>query len=89
MSYFGTILTKCIKGSFNHFVLQDGYLFKDNHLCTPQNSLQEAIILEAHGSGLAGHFGRDLSLVASQFYGPRMERDIMKHLQRCKTCHIT
>lgn len=88
--YFGTILIACLKGHFNHFVLLDGFFFKDNWLCIPQCFLREAIIVEGHGGGLAGHFGRDktLSLVADNFYWPRMERDIMRHLKHCKTCHI-
>ncbi|GKC06371.1 RNA-directed DNA polymerase [Tanacetum coccineum] len=49
-----------------------------------------AIILEGHAGGLAGHFGRDktLSLLREQFYWPKMERDVNRHLERCRTCHI-
>ncbi|GJU08564.1 reverse transcriptase domain-containing protein [Tanacetum coccineum] len=40
--------------------------------------------------GLAGHFGRDktLDLLREQFYCPKMERDVHRLLERCRTCHI-
>ncbi|GJU89629.1 RNA-directed DNA polymerase [Tanacetum coccineum] len=49
-----------------------------------------AIILEGHAGGLAGHFGRDktLALLPEQFYWPKMERDVNRLLERCRTCHI-
>nr|GEY60934.1 RNA-directed DNA polymerase [Tanacetum cinerariifolium] len=48
------------------------------------------IILEGHACGLAGHFGRDktLALLREQFYWPKMERDVNRLLERCRTCHI-
>jgi hypothetical protein len=65
----------CSNGPNKHFLLQDGFLFKDNHLCIiPQCLLREAIIKEAHGGSLAGHFGRDktLTLVQEHFVWPKM-----------------
>ncbi|GJU02559.1 reverse transcriptase, partial [Tanacetum coccineum] len=48
------------------------------------------IILEGHAGGIAGHFGRDktLALLHEQFYWPKMERDVNRLLERCRTCHI-
>ncbi|GKA77002.1 RNA-directed DNA polymerase [Tanacetum coccineum] len=68
----------------------DGYLFKGARLCIPLCSLREAIILEGHAGRLAGHFGRDktLALLREQFYWPKMERDVNRLLERCRTCHI-
>nr|GEV75917.1 RNA-directed DNA polymerase [Tanacetum cinerariifolium] len=68
----------------------DGYLFKSVRLCIPLCSLREAIILEGHAGGLAGHFGRDktLALLREQFYWPKMKRDVNRLLERCRTCHI-
>ncbi|GJT56336.1 RNA-directed DNA polymerase [Tanacetum coccineum] len=49
------------------------------------------IILEGHAGGLAGHFGCDKTLAQlhEQFYWPKMERDVNRLLERCRTCHIT
>nr|GEX57891.1 hypothetical protein [Tanacetum cinerariifolium] len=62
----------------------DGYLFKGVRLCIPLCSLCEAIILEGHAGGLAGHFGRDktLALLREQFYWPKMELDVNRLLER-------
>ncbi|GJT33075.1 RNA-directed DNA polymerase [Tanacetum coccineum] len=49
-----------------------------------------AIILEGHADGLAGHFGRDktLALLCEHFYWLKMERDVNRLLERCRACHI-
>ncbi|WRX11626.1 Integrase [Theobroma cacao] len=75
---------------YRQFHRQEGYLFKGNQLCIPQCSLRQSIIWEAHNGGLAGHFGRDktLALVKEKFYWPKLERDIIRHIQRCRICHI-
>ncbi|XP_026378780.1 uncharacterized protein LOC113273245 [Papaver somniferum] len=54
------------------FLIQDGFLFKDNRLCIPQGSLRLYLMQELHGSGLGGHFGKDktISLVEERFFGP-------------------
>ncbi|GJY90487.1 RNA-directed DNA polymerase [Tanacetum coccineum] len=72
------------------FSKMDGYLFKGARLCIPFCSLREAIVLEGHAGGLAGHFGRDntLALLREHFYWPKMERDVNRLLNRCRTCHI-
>uniref|UniRef100_A0A2N9HXI8 CCHC-type domain-containing protein n=1 Tax=Fagus sylvatica TaxID=28930 RepID=A0A2N9HXI8_FAGSY len=75
---FGNVWENCSKGSFNHFLVQEGFLFKNNRLCIPQCSLQRAIIQEVHGGGLAGHFGRDktLALVQENFFWPKLAHDV-------------
>nr|GEW09675.1 RNA-directed DNA polymerase [Tanacetum cinerariifolium] len=52
--------------------------------------LRKAIVLEGHAGGLAGHFGHDktLALLREHFYWPKMERDVNRLLERCRTCHI-
>nr|GEY35457.1 RNA-directed DNA polymerase [Tanacetum cinerariifolium] len=86
----GEIWSKCDNGPFQQFSKLDGYLFKGTRLCIPFCSLRETIILEGHASGLAGHFGRDktLAILREQFYWPKMERDVNRILERCRTCHI-
>jgi hypothetical protein len=51
--------------------------------------LREAIIKEAHGGSLAGHFGRDktLTLVQEHFVWPKMVRDVLRHVKQCQICH--
>ncbi|GJY64569.1 RNA-directed DNA polymerase [Tanacetum coccineum] len=68
----------------------DGYLFKGARLCIHLCSLREAIVLEGHAGGLVGHFKRDntLALLREHFYWPKMERDVNRLLDRCRTCHI-
>ncbi|GJY82760.1 putative CCCH-type zinc finger family protein [Tanacetum coccineum] len=39
-------------------------------LCIPLCSLREAIVLEGHAGGLAGHFGRDKTLALLRLYTP-------------------
>nr|XP_043633171.1 uncharacterized protein LOC122604347 [Erigeron canadensis] len=39
------------------FIVQDGFLFKNGKLCIPRGSIRDLLIWEAHGGGLAGHFG--------------------------------
>ncbi|GJS55187.1 RNA-directed DNA polymerase [Tanacetum coccineum] len=50
--------------------MRDGYLFKGWRFCIPLCSLREAIVLEGHASGLAGHFGRDKTLTLLCLYTP-------------------
>ncbi|GJZ46030.1 RNA-directed DNA polymerase [Tanacetum coccineum] len=48
----------------------DGYLFKGAQLYIPLCSLREAIVLEGHAGGLAGHFGCGLYTPLSIFVAP-------------------
>ncbi|GJX98027.1 putative reverse transcriptase domain-containing protein, partial [Tanacetum coccineum] len=53
---------------FQQFSKLDGYLFKGARLCIPLCSLREAIVLEGHAGGLAGHFGHDKTLALLRLY---------------------
>jgi hypothetical protein len=87
---FGNVWENCSKGSFNHFLVQEGFLFKNNRLCIPQCSLRRAIIQEVHGGGLAGHFGRDktLALVQENFFWPKLAHDVECFVKSCRICQI-
>uniref|UniRef100_A0A2N9FZ08 RNA-directed DNA polymerase n=1 Tax=Fagus sylvatica TaxID=28930 RepID=A0A2N9FZ08_FAGSY len=87
---FGNVLENCSNGSFNHFLVQEGFLFKNNRLCIPQCSLRRAIIQEVHGGGLAGHFGRDktLALVQENFFWPKLAHDVECFVKSCRICQI-
>lgn len=88
--FFRKIWEECLKGPYQNFLMQDEFLFMKNCLCIPECFLREAIIIEAHGGGLVGYFGRDktFSLVKENFYWPKLERDVMRHIEKCRTCYI-
>ncbi|GJV16696.1 RNA-directed DNA polymerase [Tanacetum coccineum] len=56
---FSVIWEKCQGQPYQRFVMQNGFLFRDNRLCIPKCSLRESIIMEGHAGGLAGHFRVD------------------------------
>ncbi|GKC94625.1 putative CCCH-type zinc finger family protein, partial [Tanacetum coccineum] len=67
---FIVIWKKCQDQPYQRFVLQDGFVFKENRLCIPKCSLRESIIMEGHAGGLAGHFGVDKAVtwLSEHFY---------------------
>ncbi|GJW86993.1 RNA-directed DNA polymerase, partial [Tanacetum coccineum] len=81
---------QCATAPFRDFVRRDGFLFKGRRLCVPLSSVREAIILETHQGGLAGHFGRDktVGLVSERFFWPKLVRDVVKVLNRCRICRL-
>jgi hypothetical protein len=87
---FGNVWENCSNGSFNHFLVQEGFLFKNNKLCIPQCSLRRAIIQEVHGGGLARHFRRDktLALVQENFFWPKLAYDVECFVKSCRICQI-
>ena len=86
---FGNIWKDCLSGPKTQFFIHDGYLFKGKQLCIPDCSLREAIIREAHGGGLVGHFGKDktLILVQEKLYWPKLVQHVEKIVSKCVTCH--
>ena len=80
----------CMEKPFKEFSIVEGFLFKDNVLYVPKCLLRISIVVEAHGGTLSGHFGRDktLALVRSNFFWPRMEKDIARFVKQCKVCHL-
>ncbi|GJY74771.1 RNA-directed DNA polymerase [Tanacetum coccineum] len=87
---FKDVWEKCGVAPFRDYVRRDGLLFKRHRLCVPLSSFREAIIVECHQGALAGHFGRakTVSLVSERFFWPKLVRDVMKVLNRCRVCHI-
>ncbi|XP_071737871.1 uncharacterized protein [Rutidosis leptorrhynchoides] len=75
---FAPILNCSPAESKRDYVEQDGFLFKGSRLCIPKDSIRELLIREAHGGGLAGHFGinKTLEILSEHFYWPCMDKDV-------------
>nr|KAJ0225433.1 hypothetical protein LSAT_V11C100031580 [Lactuca sativa] len=87
---FGDMFLKCAGGPNGEFVIQDGFLFKGNRLCVPKHVIRELLIREAHGGGLAGHFGitKTLEVLKEHFFWPKMLGDVTNIVGKCVTCHM-
>ena len=75
---FGEVFAGGKAGVIGEFVIQDGFLFKGNRLCIPKHPVRELLVREAHGGGLAGHFGvtKTLEVLKEHFHWPRMQGDV-------------
>ena len=53
-----------------------------------QSSLRLVLLKDSHGGSLMGHFGRDktYAMLATNYYWPRMKRDVERLVRRCSTC---
>lgn len=71
----------------SNFSLQDGYLFKSNHLCLPSTSVRDQIIWELHSRG---HFGRDktIAMMEERFYWPSLKHDVAIVVAQCQICQM-
>ena len=82
----------CQGSSSEHseYTLLDGYLFKENRLCVPKTSVRDFLIWEIHAGGLAGHFGRNKTILAmeDQFHWPGLKRQVAQVVARCRTCAV-
>ena len=85
---FSTVIVECKHGTNNNYHLIEGFLFKGNKLCVPKCPVRELLIREAHGGGLAGHFGinKTTELLQEHFHWPRMIGEIQAILARCGVC---
>ncbi|XP_071739435.1 uncharacterized protein [Rutidosis leptorrhynchoides] len=85
---FALILNCSPAESKRDYVEQDGFLFKGSRLCIPKDSIRELLIREAHGGGLAGHFGinKTMEILNEHFYWPCMDKDVKAVINHCATC---
>ena len=86
--HFAKIYEECAKGAKEDYYRHEGFLFRSGRLCIPSSSIRELLIREAHGGGLAGHFGEKKTYEAlkEHFYWPAMTRDVCRIVERCVTC---
>nr|XP_043611666.1 uncharacterized protein LOC122583313 [Erigeron canadensis] len=71
------------------YIVQDGFSFKNGKLCIPRGSIRDLLIREAHGGGLAGHFGINKigEILTEHFYWPSLLKDVQNIISLCPTCH--
>ena len=69
-------------------MINEGFVFRANHLCIPVGSVRLLLLQEAHGDGLIGHFGvkKMEDILATHFFWPRMRRDVERYVCLCSTC---
>lgn len=67
---FTNVYNACETSGFEKFYRFDGYLFKENCLCTPLSSIHKFLIWEVHGDELLGYFGviMTLNVLQEHFY---------------------
>lgn len=74
---FVEVWEKCALGHPRaNFHAQEVYLFHRDQLCILRTSLPEHLIRELHVGGLAGHLGRDITilLVVKRYFWPQLRR---------------
>ena len=88
-SDFSQVFLDCKGGATGSYTIQDGYLFKGNRLCVPKCSFKELLVREAHGGGLAGHFGinKTLEVLQEHFFWPKMIGDV--HAIISRWCYLS
>ncbi|PKI36963.1 hypothetical protein CRG98_042664 [Punica granatum] len=86
--YFCVALARVRAEERTEYVLQDGFLFRDNQLCIPECSLRTHIIEQLHDEG---HVGRDktLHLVQTPYFWPTIRKEVEKYMYRCKVCEVS
>ena len=87
---FGHVWVKHARGQplGDDYLMQDGYLFKNDRLCIPRSSLRDKLVRELHSSDLSGHVGRDKTIASleARYFWPQLKRDAGKFVQRCPVC---
>lgn len=91
---------KEINHSIKHYLLNNNWLYYsvnvgmdhvDDRICIPQGDIRTTLIEQAHNPPLQGHFGeyKTYMELASQYYWPKMFKDVRKYVKTCLTCQQT
>ncbi|XP_071714806.1 uncharacterized protein [Rutidosis leptorrhynchoides] len=85
---FVSILNCSSAESKRDYVEKDGFLFKGSRLCILKDSIKELLVREAHGGGLADHFGinKTLEILNEHFNWPCMDKYVKVVINHCATC---
>ncbi|XP_074303669.1 uncharacterized protein LOC141638156 [Silene latifolia] len=88
---FGAIYLECKSGTKGEYLIQNDFLFKGNRLCVPKHPIRELLVREAHGGGLAGHFGmaKTVEILKEHFLWPRLQKDVHNIVGKCVTCQVS
>jgi hypothetical protein len=72
------------RSQWTEYMIQEGLLFKGNHLCIPKCSMRENLLKEKHSGGLAGHFGHDkmFAKLNESYFWSGMRADVKKFVDR-------
>jgi len=85
---FGELYTTCLRHPNDHFLVQDGYLFKSTRLCILKCCTRELLIQQVHNGSLAIRSKQDAINVTKHYYWPGMSKDVQDILRRCVTCQL-
>jgi hypothetical protein len=68
------------------YMIHDGLLFKENHICIPKCSMRDNVLKEKHSGGLVGHFGHEKTFAQlnSSYFWPGMKSDVKIFVDRCR-----
>ena len=88
---FHDVWEKCATNQVvEDFHMYYGFLMQGNQLCILKSSLQENLICDLCGSGLASHLGcgKTIAAVEERFYWPHLKCDVGRFVWRCYTYQI-
>jgi hypothetical protein len=76
------------RSQWAEYMIQDGLLFRGNHICIRKCSMKENLLKENHSGGLVGHFDHDkmFSKLNRSYFWLGMRTNVKKFLDRCRIC---
>jgi hypothetical protein len=69
-------------------MIQEGLLFRVNHLCIPKCSMRENLLKEKQSGGLAIRFSHDKTFAKlnESYFWPELRADIKMFMESCRIC---